>query len=75
MSKFTAAFFTSALLALGASPAAHAAVPLPPTDPVHWDGGGCSPPSGDPCDPTPGTFTVDKTYPSRVVAWAEGLLP
>ena len=62
--------------ALGASmlalPAAAVASPdLPPRDVVIIEGGnqGCQP--DYPCDIEPFRVTVDKTYPSRLVAWVK----
>ena len=76
MSKLLRAATAAALLTLALVPAA-SAYPGPPLDPVHVDfGGGCSPPPDNPCDPYPGSgVTYDKTYPSRLAAWAEGILP
>ena len=78
MRRFTRAALVAATLALAAAPAAHASITPPPTDFV--DPGihnGCEHAQGDPCDivitgPDP---SVDKTYPSRLVAWAESVLP
>jgi hypothetical protein len=78
MSKLLRAAAAAALLTLAVAPAASASTPLPPTDLVHVDLIHSCPPGGDnPCDPAPGSgkVTVDKTYPSRLVAWAEGILP
>jgi hypothetical protein len=57
-------------LSLVAAPSA-VAKELPPTDVVKIHGGnqGCQP--DYPCDIEPITVTVDKTYPSRLVAWAK----
>ena len=52
-----------------AAPAAVAGPDLPPTDPVRVEGTGCSP--DYPCTIQP-VVVVDKTYPSRVVAWVKG---
>ena len=61
------------ILAATAAPAGAAAIPPPPTDPVTIDGGGgCG---GEPCTPRPYSVEVDKTYPSRLIAWATDLLP
>ena len=74
MRKFTTAALAAAFLAAGAMPAAAASIPAPPTDPVIF-GNGCPPPEeGYPCDPQPG-IQYDKTYVSRLAAWATDLLP
>jgi hypothetical protein len=79
MKKLTRAALAAATLALAAAPAASAAVTPPPTDPVHIGWQGCPPGGDNPCDPIPGkqgpTVTVDKTYTSRLVAWAASTLP
>ena len=77
MTKLTRAALVAATLTLSAAPAAHA-VPLPPTDAVDLGfHNGCENNQGDPCDivitgPDP---SVDKTYPSRLAAWAGSILP
>ncbi len=75
MRKTITAALAATSLALAFVPAAEASIPPPPTDPVYVDGGGCTPPPDDPCDPRPYSIGVDKTYPSRLVAWALDLLP
>jgi hypothetical protein len=57
-----------------AAPAAVASADLPPTDPVHVQGGGGCPPDY-PCTPQPISVQVDRTYPSRVVVWVKDQLP
>ena len=75
MRRLTRTALAVASLSLLAAPAAQA-IPGPPLDPVHFSGPqGCPPPPDNPCDPTPGTVSYDKTYPSRLVAWAESILP
>ena len=59
---------STALSALAVAAPASAAPDLPPTDPVRFEGTGCSP--DYPCTIQP-QLVVDKTYPSRVVAWAK----
>jgi hypothetical protein len=69
MRKLTIAALAATSLAVGATPASAdtGAVPPPPLDPVHIEGGGnCG---GEACTPRPYSVEVDKTYPSRVVAW------
>ena len=63
----------AAALAAPAAAAGSDAPSLPPTDPVHIEGGnsGCQP--DYPCSPQPISVEVDKTYPSRVVAWVKSL--
>jgi hypothetical protein len=79
MKKLTRAALAAAMLSLAAAPAASAVVPPPPTDFGHVSlgGNGCPPGGDNPCDPifTGPSAGVDKTYPSRVVAWAESILP
>jgi hypothetical protein len=79
MKKLTRAALAAATLALAAAPAAPAAVTPPPTDPAHVSlgGNGCPPGGDDPCDPifTGPSASYDKTYPSRLAAWAESILP
>ena len=77
MAKLLRAAAAAALITLAVAPAA-SAVPPPPLDAanvtiIH----GCTPPPDNPCDPYvgPPTVSVDKTYPSRLVAWAEGIVP
>ena len=52
-------------------------IPGPPLDPVYYEpGGGCDPsPDPQPCDPMPTQVGYDKTYPSRLIAWAKDVLP
>lgn len=63
---------STALVSLAAAPVALAAPEPPPTDPIHVEGGGGCPPDY-PCTPRPISVEVDKTYPSRVVAWVKRL--
>jgi hypothetical protein len=64
-------------VAIVAAPASgrarQAAVPPPPTDPIHIRTDPCDP--EHPCDPTAPRITVDKTYPSRLIGWIKQLLP
>ena len=73
MRKPVLAAVVAASVCATAAPAAVASPDLPPTDPVRVEGGWsqCSP--DYPCTPVfePYTVVVDKTYPSRVVAWAK----
>ena len=79
MGKLTRAVLAAASLPLLAAPAAHAVPPPPPTDAVHVGWQGCQPGGGDPCDPIPGKqgprVTADPTYPGRLAAWADSILP
>ena len=54
-----------------AAPSAVAAPEPPPTDPVRFEGTGCSPDYPCTIQPQP---VVDKTYPSRLAAWAKDLV-
>ena len=78
MKTLTRAALAAATLTLAVAPTAHAALPSPPPTDVIDLGikNGCEG-SQDPCDPviTGPHPTVDKTYPSRLVAWAESVLP
>ena len=74
MTKLTRAALAAATLTLAAAPAAQAAITPPPTDPVSVSiGNGCN--NQDPCDPIfrAPRVSVDGTYPSRLIAWAESL--
>ena len=74
MRKLARAALAAASLSLLAAPAAQA-VPGPPTDVVRAElPGGCPPPGENPCDPEGGYVYVDKTYPSRLIAWAESVV-
>ncbi len=78
MSKLLRAAAAAALITLAVAPTASAAISPPPTDAVRVTViHGCPPGGDNPCDPYVGnpTVTVDKTYPGRLVAWAEGIVP
>jgi hypothetical protein len=55
--------------------AAVAAPERPPTDAVHVTGLESTCPPDGPCMPGEVHVTVDKTYPSRLGAWAKDLVP
>lgn len=71
MRKLATAASLAALLLIAGAPVASA--DPPPTDPLIVEGGGpCDP--DNPCDPRPIAIQPDRTYPSRVVAWAKDQL-
>jgi hypothetical protein len=55
--------------------ARQAAVPPPPTDPIHYEPPRQCPDPPQPCDPTAPRITVDNTYPKRLIVWVKQLLP
>lgn len=72
MRKLALAVLSAASL-LTLAPTASASPDLPPTDPVHVEGGWSQCPPDYPCTPVfePYTVVVDKTYPSRLRAWVD----
>jgi len=72
MRKLITAAVAATSLAVPAGALADTSRPLPPLDPVHVDGleNGCTPEY--PCTPQPISVEVDKTYPSRLIAWVKG---
>lgn len=72
MRKLITAVVAATSLALPAGALAETSGPLPPLDPVQVSGleTACTP--DYPCTPQTITVEVDKTYPSRLVAWVKG---